>query len=651
MYEEGKIITIDNRADPPSSDVVEDIPRRANPESVSERKGSGHSHEQLYTHSSSSSSAGEEKEDSEIESEGEGEGREKEKKAPSLPNQIVVSHYLQRGKIGPIMSLICAEKLPAHLLINKEQQSYLLHFMAYHNKGEGIQSLLAKYEPYVNVLDINLQTPLHIAAQQGNMAAMLALLEHPDCTLDSKDKLGSTPLTNACKSFAVIPFIYLYFAKSCDVLTLDVNGCSLMHWAAYNNNTQLLKLFTRHLVGLDVNKRDKLGMTPIFRAAFNGSLNSLNYLLENGTDLSIKNQNNQTVTDFCRSYGRGDDIILKRLDEEHREREIKQYGVGGYLSRGQYKFKDKCRIYLHHIDKHYKSTLGRTILIAALFWQLWTLWLLNASESSNGLGILEVVAIGSIFITLLLLISLIVKKNPGYLPKLKLEDPSNVITDILERVRNMEYRQGRMCLSCLQRHYKGDEHCSKCDRCVSGFQLHSKWLGVCLGQQNVSIYFFWMLSSVLLHGVLFPLALMFGPTYPQNNQSSISRMCESLYSVFLGNPLLLVLYTFCQLFAFYLFIWLLLILSSFLNCLTINESLHIWKYTENFHIVMNRAQNEKVYAHNRISWKQGGRYLSRTLFPCRGRGGGGIGRDPRREIDINQYSHIQMQDLSTTHSE
>lgn len=47
---------------------------------------------------------------------------------------------------------------------------------------------------------------------------------------------------------------------------------------------------------------------------------------------------------------------------------------------------------------------------------------------------------------------------------------------------------------------KNSKHCGQCDRCVSNFDHHCKWLNNCIGEKNYK-YFMWLIWVFFVHNI------------------------------------------------------------------------------------------------------------------------------------------------------
>jgi ankyrin repeat protein len=66
----------------------------------------------------------------------------------------------------------------------------------------------------------------------------------------------------------------------------EIYGQSLLYWAVFHNSLGFSKyLITR---GADINRKDKLGRTPLLCASYFGFLDIVQYLLDCGADVTIR---------------------------------------------------------------------------------------------------------------------------------------------------------------------------------------------------------------------------------------------------------------------------------------------------------------------------------------------------------------------------
>lgn len=78
-------------------------------------------------------------------------------------------------------------------------------------------------------------------------------------------------------------------------------GQNELHFYAYCGTIAGINVFAT--VGVDVNKQDRYGMTPLHYAALNGQQEAAHCLLQHGADPRIKNSWGQSVSDIAEWKG------------------------------------------------------------------------------------------------------------------------------------------------------------------------------------------------------------------------------------------------------------------------------------------------------------------------------------------------------------
>jgi ankyrin repeat protein len=133
------------------------------------------------------------------------------------------------------------------------------------------------------------------------LISLKANVNHPD-----NDK--STPLHKVKKLFLCAPFVtrvpqaaFAGFSRVMDKLlkagadpsSVDVDGASSLHKAAFNNHTECVQ----RLLDKDpsqLNLADRFGSTPLHKAAYNNALESLKLLLSRGASVAVSDAHGLT---------------------------------------------------------------------------------------------------------------------------------------------------------------------------------------------------------------------------------------------------------------------------------------------------------------------------------------------------------------------
>ena len=171
--------------------------------------------------------------------------------------------------------------------------SNLLHILA---KTEHVKVLIeiAGRAPYlINARNNQHQTPLHIAAGNGNVAMVEKLLE-PKAETDIVAQSKGTPLhVAAAAEGGNVDVIQEPISRKCDVDATDENNCTPLHSAAAKGKTEAAVELIKHGASKDI-VAGTFG-TPLHHAAGHGHLTTLRALLEHGCSLDTLATNGRTV--------------------------------------------------------------------------------------------------------------------------------------------------------------------------------------------------------------------------------------------------------------------------------------------------------------------------------------------------------------------
>lgn len=149
-----------------------------------------------------------------------------------------------------------------------------LHLAAYH--GDPCLSFIFEKNPIVDITDNMGQTPLMLAASQGQINAVQFLIVDAHADVDSIDNNGRTALQWAAINGHSKVVEYLCGVGS-DEGHKDNDGAVALHYAVTHDNVELVKPLTnKHTV----EAKDRYGQHPMMIAAANGNLKVLEYLME-----------------------------------------------------------------------------------------------------------------------------------------------------------------------------------------------------------------------------------------------------------------------------------------------------------------------------------------------------------------------------------
>ncbi|CAD2099125.1 hypothetical protein YYG_02973 [Plasmodium vinckei petteri] len=187
-------------------------------------------------------------------------------------------------------------------LINSKDENgnTLLHWAVFLNNVYLVYYLLEN-DADPNIKSNNDQTPLFWAVSSNNIF-MIYLLKKYKCNLYEVDNMGYNCLTISIQYNYLLPFLYLINLEL-PITYKDFNNCSIIDWAAYNNNIFFLRLFSIFVNNLYLTNFDKPAST-LQKAIIGNAFESVVYLIinrhQNIYDISTDDKKN--AIEFIEEY-------------------------------------------------------------------------------------------------------------------------------------------------------------------------------------------------------------------------------------------------------------------------------------------------------------------------------------------------------------
>lgn len=155
------------------------------------------------------------------------------------------------------------------------------------NRYNAVIALLA-YEPKLNFLTFEGESPLHIAAKY-NLIEIGEALIRKGADINFRDRYGCTPLHyTAIYNYLYFTDMLLYYEASTDTRSLD--GTTPLMAAVWVGDAETTDLLIQ--AGANTGIADNQGFTPLLVAAQNGDTLVARLLLTNGADISSINKYN-----------------------------------------------------------------------------------------------------------------------------------------------------------------------------------------------------------------------------------------------------------------------------------------------------------------------------------------------------------------------
>ncbi|XP_067685591.1 putative ankyrin repeat protein RF_0381 [Haliotis asinina] len=203
---------------------------------------------------------------------------------------IIVDDYgnniLHMACHGGCDAMVIDILLQKQFTINSTGQKGMTPIMFASRAGhEAVFDVLKSQGADVSVLDDDGNNVLHLACRSGDDAMVLHVLMETSIDINSRGKLGRTPLMLAtlCGHKGVFDVLW---NRSADILLFDDEGNTAFHLACLGGNVEMVHYVLLQTT-LDVNCRGKYGRTPVMLAAEIGHKGVVRTLMRQRCDLSL----------------------------------------------------------------------------------------------------------------------------------------------------------------------------------------------------------------------------------------------------------------------------------------------------------------------------------------------------------------------------
>lgn len=147
----------------------------------------------------------------------------------------------------------------------------------------------------IHLHDNNENSPLHIAARNGNLN-IVKLLIKKGSKVDVRNRRKQTPLHWAAHNGHPEIVDYL-IAEGANVDAVEDEGGTPLSWVAYVGHLEIVKQLVDY--GSNIQSADMHSNTPLHWACYHGRLEVVKFLIEKGADLHKKNSYGYTPLDLA----------------------------------------------------------------------------------------------------------------------------------------------------------------------------------------------------------------------------------------------------------------------------------------------------------------------------------------------------------------
>ncbi|XP_056417354.1 ankyrin repeat domain-containing protein 42 [Hyla sarda] len=198
-----------------------------------------------------------------------------------------------------------------------------VHYAAFHGRL-GCLQLLVRWGASVEDIDHNGNTPVHLAAMEGHLHCIKFLLSKvPSFTLalEARNNNGENPKDLARRFYKERITQYIQGVEyERDHPEDGENLAFPAHVAAFKGDLVTLRKLVESGI-ININERDDRGSTPLHKAAGQGRVECIQWLLEMGADYNITNEAGETPKDVAKRFAQLAAVKLLggRSDEESEE--------------------------------------------------------------------------------------------------------------------------------------------------------------------------------------------------------------------------------------------------------------------------------------------------------------------------------------------
>lgn len=214
-------------------------------------------------------------------------------------------------------SFVCASRLiDAGAAVNSLQvySETPIHVAASQGDDECLKLLLQKNADVRVLYGSDRRNPLHLAAAEGNVGCIRLLLNTSKTDINAGDARGLTPLHLAALSQSVESVSEL-IVNGARVDISDETKKTALHSAVIKSSRSTDVVRVLLAAGADINARDETEQTPLHLAAINENSKLANVLILSGADLSAKNKGGNSALSFVvRRVPDALSAIPRRLD-------------------------------------------------------------------------------------------------------------------------------------------------------------------------------------------------------------------------------------------------------------------------------------------------------------------------------------------------
>ncbi|ETV94511.1 hypothetical protein H310_11820 [Aphanomyces invadans] len=377
-------------------------------------------------------------------------------------------------------------KSPTWVNASDANQCSLLHWVAQRGAAPLVQ-LLIDHGAAIDAIDHNGLSPVHWAAAANNVAVLRAFVQAHREVLNAPDaRKLRTPLIFAAQHGHIAAAVYL-LRLGADAALLDKAGDSMVHWAAYKGNVELLRLCYAYAdtLGLDTalfHMADSCRQTPLHLAALCGHAQVIAFLVDDvHVQMEREDVNGQTPLMLARSKGH---LVAAAILQARLRRNV--------IRSVRHVLRAFCPRFFTRVPLYFQA--GNLVLVPC--WYGGVFWHWNALRGTMTWHSVLLAFTWFFFGCAAWL-------DPGtvahdhhcaerYATTMHHLMSPDFAGDCNNAPRNddaaLDATLRRFCHTCHVDQPPRAKHCNACNKCVAVFDHHCPLLGTCVGRNNYTFF-------------------------------------------------------------------------------------------------------------------------------------------------------------------
>ena len=316
-----------------------------------------------------------------------------------------------------------------------------------------------------------------------------------------------------------IKIIKLLIDNYADINALSSNGYNMIHKAAQGNKpSAIVYFYKKYYISLEAT--DENSMNALHLAAYNGMDDSVIFLLSLGLDPNLKDKNGYTALHYA--VKRNHIRIIKKLLQKGADRNIienKTKKTPVMMAKNKpeileiFRKKGICEKLFFKPDISQKTLCSNKNMIFFITLHILIIslvfFIIIPDFDNNIFSTIYLVVSAIVF----LLYTFLSFSDPG-----KMVRQYNNLLDIVEKGEELE----NFCPYCLVKKTYRSLHCLICQKCIEDFDHHCFWVGNCIGKNNYTLFFVFLVYILLnsLFNVCLNIYFLIKEISPEDEEST-----------------------------------------------------------------------------------------------------------------------------------